>query len=368
MNLLQEINDTLTALLEERGLDARTLHTHVTSLPPDGSVVEVEVSDPNLAEELPLRLGLDAERRRQLRVVVLPRGGLPEGFIAASSVADVRRHPSHPSELVTQVVYGDLVVPLKQEGDWFLCRIDDGYLGWIRSWHLVESSRAGQAEFMRRSGHRVGVNHSEALAEPDPRSLPVTDLVIGTPLVVEPGGRRGWAAVELADGKRGFVRRPHVEKRPRQGTIARAKLVATGLRFLGIPYLWGGNTPKGFDCSGLVQRIYRLHGLVLPRDSDMLSRFGPARGTRDLDELFPGDLLFFGRVPQKITHVGMVLPGRLFLHAYGQVRVNSLDPGHPLFEPSLASDWRGVHDPLGQAGYSVSNGVGTPLVSRFPRT
>ena len=367
MNMLQKINDTLAALLEERGVDARTTHTHVTSLPPDGSVVEVEVSDPDLADELPRRLGLDAEPRRGLRVVVLPRAGLPEAMIAASSVADVRRLPSHPSELVTQVVYGDRVLPLKQEGEWFLCRIDDGYLGWIRSWHLVEAPRAGYDEFMRRSGHRVGVNHSEALTEPDPRSLPVTDLVIGTPLVAEPGGRRGWAAVELPDGKRGFVRGPHIEKRPRQGTISRTRLVATGLRFLGIPYLWGGNTPKGFDCSGLVQRIYRLHGLVLPRDSDMQSRFGPARRTRDLDELLPGDLLFFGKVPQRITHVGMVLPDRLFLHAYGQVRVNSLDPGHPLFEPSLASDWRGARDPLGQPGHPVLNGVGTPLVTRFPK-
>jgi hypothetical protein len=339
----------------------------VTSLPPDGSVVEVEVSGPSLADELPRRLGWDAERLRRLRVVVLPRDGLPEGLIAASSVADVRRLPSHASELVTQVVYGDLAIPLKQEGEWFLCQIDDGYLGWIRSWHLVESTRAGQAGFLRRCAHRVGVNHSEALTDPDPRSLPVTDLVIGTPVVAEAGGRRGWAAVELADGKRGFVRRPHLEKRPRQGAISRTKLVATGLRFLGIPYLWGGNTPKGFDCSGLVQRIYRLHGLVLPRDSDMQSRFGSARRSRDLDELLPGDLLFFGRVPQRITHVGMVLPDRLFLHAYGQVRVNSLDPGHALFEPSLAADWRGARDPLGRAGHPVPGAADTPLVTRFPK-
>ena len=361
MNMLQEINDTLTTLLTERGVDARTMHTHVTSLPPDGSVVEVEVSDPSLADELPRRLGLDADRRRGLRIVVLPRSGLPEGLLVASSVADVRKHASHPSELVTQVVYGDLVVPLKQEGEWFLCRIDDGYLGWIRSWHLVESSRAGQAEFLRRSVHRVGVNHSEALTEPDPRSLPVTDLVIGTPLVAEPGGRRGWAAVELADGRRGFVRRPHIEKKPRQRTISRTKLVATGLRFLGIPYLWGGNTPKGFDCSGLIQRIYRLHGLILPRDSDMQSRCGAVRPTRDLDELLPGDLLFFGKVPQRITHVGLVLPDRLFLHAYGQVRVNSLDPANHLFEPSLANDWRGARDPMGRADHPVPNGVMTHL-------
>jgi cell wall-associated NlpC family hydrolase len=131
--------------------------------------------------------------------------------------------------------------------------------------------------------------------------------------------------------------------------VSRPKLAATGLRFLGIPYLWGGSTPKGFDCSGLMQRIYRLHGLLLPRDADMQSRFGALRSTRDLNSLATGDLLFFGKIPQRITHVGMVLPDRLFLHAYGQVRVNSLDPAHPLFEPVLAQDWRLTRDPMGRA-------------------
>jgi cell wall-associated NlpC family hydrolase len=126
-------------------------------------------------------------------------------------------------------------------------------------------------------------------------------------------------------------------------------LTATGVRFLGIPYLWGGSTPKGFDCSGLVQRIYRLHGVILPRDSDQQSRIGGEKHVASLDDLAPGDLLFFGRAAQRITHVGMALPDRLFLHAYGQVRVNSLDPAHPLFEPNLARDWRLTRDPLARA-------------------
>lgn len=346
--MLQQINETLSALFDERSLDARTCFAHAVSLPPDGSIVEVEVSDAALAEELRRRMSLTGEATRGLRVVVLPRDGLPEAFIAASSVADVRKLPAHQSELVTQIIYGDSVVPLKQDGEWYLCRIDDGYLGWIRSWHLTEATSVRRADFERRCTHRVGVNHSEALAAADGHALPVTDLVVGTPVATSTGGGRGWVAVELPDGKRGFVRKPHLEKVPRPGPISRAKVVATGLRFLGIPYLWGGNTPKGFDCSGLIQRAYRLHGLILPRDSDMQSQAGLARATLDLDEMLPGDILYFGRVPQRITHVGMVLPDRLFLHAYGQVRVNSLDPAHPLYEPALARDWRGTRDPLAE--------------------
>jgi cell wall-associated NlpC family hydrolase len=128
--------------------------------------------------------------------------------------------------------------------------------------------------------------------------------------------------------------------------VSRDQLTATGLRFLGIPYLWGGSTPKGFDCSGLVQRIYRLQGLILPRDSDMQAHFGQEKKVDSLEDLAPGDLLFFGRAAQRITHVAMALPDRLFLHAHGQVRVNSVDPAHPLFEASLARDWRLTRDPL----------------------
>jgi cell wall-associated NlpC family hydrolase len=154
--------------------------------------------------------------------------------------------------------------------------------------------------------------------------------------------------VELPDGRTGFIRRSHTEKTRARRSVSRDQLTATGLRFLGIPYLWGGSTPKGFDCSGLVQRIYRLNGLVLPRDSDMQARFGAEKRVGSIDDLEPGDLVFFGRAAQRITHVGMVVPDRLFLHAYGQVRVNSLDPSHPLFDSSLARDWRATRDPLGE--------------------
>jgi hypothetical protein len=177
--------------------------------------------------------------------------------------------------------------------------------------------------------------------------LPVSDLVVGTPLAVTGNAADGWLAVDLPEGRSGFVRSSHVEARETRKLLSRNQLTATGLRFLGIPYLWGGSTPKGFDCSGLVQRIYRLQGLILPRDSDMQARFGREKRIDSLDDLVAGDLVFFGRAAQRITHVGMVVPDRLFLHAYGQVRVNSLDPAHPLYEPSLARDWRLTRDPLG---------------------
>lgn len=347
--MVQDVNDALAAALEERGLDGRTCYARVVSLPPDGWTVEFECSDPSIADEVVHRLGLSGDDARRLRVNRLPAPDLPSEMIVSSSVADVRRSPSHPSELVSQGVMGDRVSPLKTDGEWFLVRLDDGYIGWIRSWHLLETTVTKYRGFQNRALHRVGVNHSAVLSGPSDDALPVSDLVIGTPVAATAPPKEGWVAVEVPGERTGFIREGHLEPRLADRSVSREQLVKTGLRFLGIPYLWGGSTPKGFDCSGLIQRIFRLSGVLLPRDSDQQARFGAEKRVATLTDLAPGDLLFFGRAAQRITHVGMVLPDRQFLHAYGQVRVNSLDPDHPLFDTSLARDWRVTRDPLGRS-------------------
>jgi cell wall-associated NlpC family hydrolase len=213
---------------------------------------------------------------------------------------------------------------------------------------VIERSLARQAEFAGRATHRVRANQTQAFAGASARSLPVSDLVVGTPVVAEPGAARGWTHVELPDGRQGFVRKTDLETLPRGRRMSRERLISTGLRFIGIPYLWGGNTPKGFDCSGLVQRIFRLNGMILPRDSDQQARFGRHRAVAGPRDLVPGDLVFFGRNEGTITHVGLVLPDGKFLHAYGQVRINSLDPTDESYDPGLASIWRLTRDPLGR--------------------
>ncbi len=124
-----------------------------------------------------------------------------------------------------------------------------------------------------------------------------------------------WIAVRLPAGETGFVQSADVRvadaavPRPRGNE---ADLVATARRFTGAPYTWGGMSPHGVDCSGLVSRVYWANGVVLPRDADM--QFDdPNAAPVERDALRPGDLLFFGRT--KITHVGMYVGDGAFINA-----------------------------------------------------
>ena len=150
----------------------------------------------------------------------------------------------------------------------------------------------------------------------------------------------------FADGRVGYAKARWLERVPTARRIARENLGETGRRFLGVPYVWGGKTAKGFDCSGLVQHVFRLHGILLPRDSDQQSRFGQKKKLGDIDALSTGDLLFFGKSDTQITHVALYLTNGLFLHAHGQVRENALILGHELYDEKLVGEWRCTRDPL----------------------
>ena len=256
-----------------------------------------------------------------------------------------RNRPTRPN-LSPRPIYGELLEPVKEQGDWTLCRMSDRYLGWVRNWHLAPMSRADHDRYRSAADHRVAANHALVFAGPTEEALPVTDLVIGTCLKIDTCKQKGWSAAELPDGKAGFIRSASVEVTPAPGPPDRDHLAATGMRFLGIPYVWGGTTPKGFDCSGLIQCIFRLNGIELPRDSDLQATVGRMLPAQRPEALQTGDLLFFGRAADRITHVAMMLSDGLFLHAHGQVRVGSVDPAHGLYEPDILKIWLHSRDPL----------------------
>jgi cell wall-associated NlpC family hydrolase len=155
------------------------------------------------------------------------------------------------------------------------------------------------------------------------------------------GEQGDWYKVELPDGRAGYLPRRAAEdyaawkqsRRPTAENIER-----TARKFLGRPYLWGGNSTKGFDCSGFVQQVFFLNGIDLPHNAGSQSRLGAAVPLdADLSQLKKGDLLFFGRHargdrPERVTHIGIYLGDKQFIQSAQMVRISSLDPQSPIRE------------------------------------
>ena len=143
-----------------------------------------------------------------------------------------------------------------------------------------------------------------------------------------------WQEIELPGGTGGWVRSESLRAGGGPWPALPSDVLATLHEFVGVPYVWGGKSPKGFDCSGLVQFVFGVHGVALPRDSDQ--QFGC--GTPVM-EFAAGDLVFFGAT--RITHVGVALDAQRFVHARGTVRLNSLSPDTPHHAADLAAMLRG---------------------------
>lgn len=243
--------------------------------------------------------------------------------MARVSPANLRARGSHRAELLTQFLLGTPVRLLRARGDWREVVLPDGYRGWTTASSLAmerTERRPGPA------GRRMMVTALVAWVRPRPRAgdPALTDLVSGT--VVPTARARGrWRQILLPGGVTGWLPRAALGTVPRRRNSAPEgrRVARLALRFRGCSYLWGGTTSKGFDCSGLVQRVFQLAGFGLPRDAAAQARQVVRRRAGTLPE--PGDLVFFGR-GGKVTHVGISLGRGRFVHAAGPVRVEDLAP------------------------------------------
>lgn len=277
------------------------------------------------------------------RIRVLPDASLGEELygISCLSVASARLQPEHKAEMGSQVLLGHVVRLWKRSANpvyaWYLAQADDNYLSWLQKGTFVGCTRE-QAEAWKSSPLLiVTVLEDCILEQPRPDAQPVSDVVI-CDLVRKTGEVGGWYKVELPDGRSGFLRKRSAQdyerwKQERQPTAR--NIERTARRFIGRPYLWGGNSPKGFDCSGFTQTVFFLNGIGLQRDSSKQAEQGVAVPLdAELSRLKQGDLLFFGLPghrggPERVVHVGIYLSDKLFIHSSERVKISSLDPQSP---------------------------------------
>jgi hypothetical protein len=341
---LKRLYEAVAAAEKECGFDWRFSYSKL--VPGEAGVFAIELSCEEVWRALERRLeGFSVREEGGGRVSLVSDDGVtvmlallaPDAsrpLWVVSSVADVRREGAHSAELLTQLIMGEAAHLLKTEGDWHLVRLADGYLGWIRSWYVRETDAGEIAAYRDAASTLVAANIGYILSAPDGGSLPVSEAVAGTRLVAAPAAG-GFRAVTLPGARCGFMRAELLVDEDERTKPDRLRIVERSTRFLGIPYLWGGTTPKGFDCSGLVQRVFLMEGVSLPRDSDRQALVGAFVPKESVGSLAPGDLLFFGE-GGKVGHVAISMGNGRFIHAYGEVRINSLLEGDERYDEKFA--------------------------------
>ena len=212
--------------------------------------------------------------------------------ICKLSVIPIRKEPSHTSEMVSQLLFNELYEVLDEKPGWYLIKSDeDQYEGWIQ-----------------------GIQH-HAISEQDFLTLKGKErFVVDRPIL-------DYQGLQLSLGT--LLDEPVAGTMTIPDHFSPALMLEFAQKMLGAPYLWGGRTVSGIDCSGFVQLCARAAGKLLPRDASQQVLEGEL--VYFLPEIQPGDLAFFGNEDGHIVHVGMMLDNERILHASGQVRIDYLD-------------------------------------------
>ncbi|GMT46111.1 MAG: peptidase [bacterium] len=261
-----------------------------------------------------------------------------------NSVSSIRREDRHSAEMVNQTLLGTPVKVFKKEGSWYLIQTPNQYLGWINDADIVLLDSAGWNEYKMEKKIVYNRQYGFSYTKPDNKSQVVSDLVIGSILPVI-DNKNNFYKVKYPDGRIAFVKKNEVidlntlfNKEPEE-----AELVKTAMKFIGIPYLWGGFSSKAIDCSGFTSAIYFLNGIILQRDASQQTKYGKEITTDFIStKLQPGDLLFFGQkakgsAKEKVTHVAMYIGNDEFIHASGEVRISSMDSTKSNYASKYAS-------------------------------
>ncbi len=248
------------------------------------------------------------------------------------SAANLRSNPKHSAELATQAILGTVINVLKKDGDWYLIQTPDQYLAWVDAGgiQLMDEKSLSQWAISNKIIYTNTYGHAYDLID---TTIRVSDLVAGSLLKVLEE-EEGHYKVQFPDGRQALVSKE--EARGYTSWLSSLSydanaLIETSKSLMGVPYLWGGTSTKGVDCSGFTKTIYYMNGMVIPRDASQQVHAGkPIDSIADFSKLDKGDLLFFGRkatdsTAEKVVHVGMWIGDDQFIHSSNMVRVSSVD-------------------------------------------
>lgn len=261
------------------------------------------------------------------------------------SVANLRSEDKHWGELASQAMLGTpLKIMKKVREGWYYVQSPDGYLAYLDAGALILLDEAGFRRWQKAPKVIYWQDFGFSQLTPDASSPIVSDLVMGNLLEKGVSDERHTEVI-YPDGRTAFVENKTIQ--PMQDWLAKADpsptaFLETAKQFMGRPYLWGGTSGKGMDCSGFTKTVFYLHGLILQRDASQQVRTGTEIPIDDtFSQLAVGDFLFFGykatpEKKEKVTHVGIYLGDGQFIHSGDDnpgIRIQSLKEGTPGFVP-----------------------------------
>lgn len=223
------------------------------------------------------------------------------------AIVPIRLEASHRSEMVSQLLFGEHFQVLEKSKGWIKIKLQfDGYEGWIDEKQYQPIS---ESEFGLLSSKEIVLNADliEYISGKDNLLFPIP---LGASLSFLDVPQINTYEFRF-EGLKVFGKKPKTE------------ILKTAFMYLNTPYLWGGKTPFGIDCSGFVQMVYKLNGYSLFRDAYQQATQGEVLSF--IEEAEAGDLAFFDNEEGKITHVGILMNDNYIIHAHGKVRIDRLD-------------------------------------------
>ena len=229
--------------------------------------------------------------------------------ISHLSIVPIRSEPSHKSEMVSQLLFGECYTVIKEQKNWLQVECCyDTYQGWIDAAQFHELN---EKEFNNNTENNCGV--AMELSGSAASGFDSVPIVAGSSLPFFDG-------MNFKIGKEKFIYNG-------QSVTAEGKtnalLERVAMRYLNAPYLWGGRSPFGIDCSGFTQVVFKFMGIQLKRDAYQQAEQGVV--VNFVEEAMPGDLAFFNNEEGKIIHVGIILKDNRIIHSSGKVRIDKLD-------------------------------------------
>ncbi len=227
-------------------------------------------------------------------------------YICENVFVPLRSGPSHRSEMLSQLLFGEKYNIMDKAGHWMKVETKfDKYTGWIDMDHMQLS------EFNEDTAGHV-LNRSLLCYKKDKTRLV---LEAGCDIYAPDFEKKTFTTgkdIYFADKD---FSKPYI--------TTDETLADTAMKFINSPYIWGGRIPSGIDCSGFTQLVYKIHGKQIPRNSWQQSELGTA--INFIEETNPGDLVFFDDDMGKISHVGMIISRGLVIHGSGRVRIDTID-------------------------------------------